>query len=254
MVEHLKTDELLSAAPISRRGAHKTKEAAAQEVPVSSSKDKPKRGRKGKATSEDHTAVEVEEAAQAPEDDSAKVKPTRGRGKTAVQHDASDTVPAKRARRGTAVSTEENTEQDAQVMAEPCPVEPVKRGRRAAKTQASTEEAETKEESSNSIDTQTSKRSVKWKAECEVFEVTPLKTVRGRKTKSAGQKEAESSNEPPKAINNEDKDLPEKEQPLKRAKRGAKAANVVEESTKTTVENEQVATQPKTRRGRAANK
>uniref|UniRef100_A0A8C6WF01 PP1-binding domain-containing protein n=1 Tax=Neogobius melanostomus TaxID=47308 RepID=A0A8C6WF01_9GOBI len=259
IVEPLKANELVGAAPKSRRGAHKMREAVTEEVSASSSTDKPKRGRKGKQTNEEIKVVEVE-VEQAPEDDFAKVKPTGRRGKTAVQHGTSDTVPAKRARRGTAVATEESTEQDTQVIAEPVPVEPIKRGRRAAKIPARTEEAETKdqdnstkESSHGTEDTQTSKRSVKWKADFEVFEVTPLKSLRGRKTKSAGQKEAESSNESQKATDRKGKDLTEKAQPAKKSRRGAKAADVAEKST-AVLENKEAETQPKTRRGRTAKK
>lgn len=252
--------EAFCAAPKSRRGAHKTKEVATEEVSASSSTDKPKRGRNGKQRSEDVIAVEVEAAEPEPEKVIAKGKPIRER-RTAVQPGASDSVPAKRVRRGAALSTEESTEQNTQMIAMPVPVEPVKRGRRAAKTPACTEEAETKDqdnstkESSNGIeDTQTSKRSVKWKAEFEIIEVTPLKTTRGRKTKSAGQKGAESSNEPQKATNPEEEDLTENTQPAKRTRRGVKAADVAEESTKVTVEKKEAETQPKTRRGRTAKK
>ncbi|XP_072312207.1 proliferation marker protein Ki-67 [Eucyclogobius newberryi] len=232
-------------APKSRRGALKPKEAegiapeTTQEVSVSSATDKPKRGRKGK---EDLGAAEVDITEQTPEDDAVPVKPTRGRGRTAV--------PAKRACRGTVVPPKESTAQATEEVSEAVPVEPVKRGRRTAKTPACVEESTVRP--CNGVEAITSKRSVKWKSDLEVIDITPLKTVRGRKTKSTQQNEAD--NVPRNVTNAEEKDLSEKAQPAKRARRGAKAADVAEESTKTTVDNTEAETQPKTRRGRAAKK
>ncbi|KAK7919778.1 hypothetical protein WMY93_011062 [Mugilogobius chulae] len=231
-------------APKPRRGAHKSKEDEditlknSEEVSVSSATDKPKSGRRGQ---ESIKAAEVE---QTPKDDSAPAKPTRGRVRT-----ADSAVPAKRARRGEAVPTEEESSTQAtEELSEAVPVEPVKRGRKTAKAPAC---EESKNQDSSIVEDKTSKRSVKWKTDFEVIEVTPMKTVRGRKTKSAQQNKAEDVQH---ATNPEEKDLSEKPQPAKRARRGAKAADVAEESTKTIVDNAEAETQPKTRRGRVAKK
>uniref|UniRef100_A0A3B3ZKF7 FHA domain-containing protein n=1 Tax=Periophthalmus magnuspinnatus TaxID=409849 RepID=A0A3B3ZKF7_9GOBI len=241
-------------APKSRRGVSKLKEAeniTSEESSLSTATDKSKRGRKGKQEVKvESKAAKVNAPEQAPEDDSAEAKPTRGRGRAGVS-----TVPAKRTRRGAPISSEESPAKATEV-SEEITVEPVKRGRRNAKTPVCGGESKNQDNSTFELrndleDTVTSKKSVKSKSDFEVSKVTPLKTVRGRKTKSVQQNEAE--NEPPNATNAEEKDLSEKAQPVKRTRRGMKAA-VVEESTKIAVDNTEAETQPKTRRGRVAKK
>ncbi|XP_033841059.1 proliferation marker protein Ki-67 [Periophthalmus magnuspinnatus] len=241
-------------APKSRRGVSKLKEAeniTSEESSLSTATDKSKRGRKGKQEVKvESKAAKVNAPEQAPEDDSAEAKPSRGRGRAGVS-----TVPAKRTRRGAPISSEESPAKATEV-SEEITVEPVKRGRRNAKTPVCGGESKNQDNSTFELrndleDTVTSKKSVKWKSDFEVSKVTPLKTVRGRKTKSVQQNEAE--NEPPNATNAEEKDLSEKAQPAKRTRRGMKAA-VVEESTKIAVDNTEAETQPKTRRGRVAKK
>ncbi|XP_026171729.1 proliferation marker protein Ki-67 isoform X2 [Mastacembelus armatus] len=104
----------------------------------------------------------------------------------------------------------------------------------------------------------TSKRSIRWKADLEVFElpkVTPVRAGRGRKSKLEDHIEAESKNELKDANKTEEKDLSGKgdAQPAKRARRGAKAIDEAESSGKVDPKKGAEA-QPKTRRGRAAKK
>ncbi|XP_020779861.1 proliferation marker protein Ki-67 [Boleophthalmus pectinirostris] len=246
-------------APRSRRGAPKRKEAEnitpeedTEEVSVSSATNKPKRGRASKQEAKGEIKEsEVNAPEQASEDDTAQAKPTRRRGRLAAP-----AVPAKRARRGALVPSEESPAQATEEICESVTVEPVKRGRRATKMPAYAQGCKSQDNStlelSNEVeDTGKSKRSVKWNSDFQVIEVTPLKTIRGRKTKSAQKNEAE--NVPHNATNAEEKDLSENAQPVKRARRGVKAA-VEEESTKTNVDNTKAETQPKTRRGRVAKK
>ncbi|XP_029977464.1 proliferation marker protein Ki-67 isoform X3 [Sphaeramia orbicularis] len=279
--------------PKPRRGARKAQEpdsvtpvesTEVQEVPVVSSTDKPKRGRRGKQAAEEASVTEMvpeekpehepetEEKTNTESTHAVKTKPSRVRGvKTSAKNEVSESVPAKRVRRGAAVPVEESSVEVTDVVPEPAPlpVEPVKRGRRAAtKAKTNTEEmvssdqVNSTEDSSNAVEDKKSKRSVKWKADCEVFEVTPLKAVRGRKLKSGDQKDTESNNMSKSATKTEEEDLSDqKSQPVKRARRGAKVTDIKEESTNKLPEEDQVISkkddteaQPKTRRGRSAKK
>ncbi|XP_042252664.1 proliferation marker protein Ki-67 isoform X2 [Thunnus maccoyii] len=278
--EPVKMNEQATVAAKPGRGGRKAKQNAesvtpvesteTQEVPVVSTTDKPKRGRRVKQVAEevnitaevpeekpDHE-LETEEKQQNVESNAAVVKTSRATGaKTSAKNEISQAVPAKRARRGAAPTTEETkTEESA-----PISVEPAKKGRRAA-----AKPTQLTEDSSNAVveDTKTSKKSVKWQGDLKVYDITPVKAVRGRKSKLGGQDDAESNKMSQNADKTEEKDLSDKvveSQPAKRARRGAKVADVTTESTSTvkpkkgdTVQAAEAETQPKTRRGRSAKK
>nr|XP_057918650.1 proliferation marker protein Ki-67 isoform X2 [Doryrhamphus excisus] len=188
-----------------------------QDGPIETPAEKPKRGRRAKQV-EDVGTTEIPEQ-----------KPQRGRGvKTNSKDDISQVIPAKRARRG-----EEAKKVEALVTvpkSAPVSVEPVKRGRPAAAKASSASNATDRSTDAIAESAQTSQRSVRWKTELEVHEIpkaTPVKAVRGRKSKPAEQAEP---------------------QPAKRTRRGAKAADEVDSTNKAEE------TQPKTRRGRSAKK
>ncbi|XP_035853443.1 proliferation marker protein Ki-67 isoform X9 [Sander lucioperca] len=288
VAEPVPMDEQATVAAKPRRGGRKAKQdpeletpaesTEVQEVPAVNSTDKLKRGRRGKQVTEEVgvTAVvseekpdrelEAEEKTIA-EPDTPVIKPSRARGvKTSVKNEVSQAIPAKRARRGAAPPLDESSAEST----EPAPtsVEPAKRGRRAAAKPTADdatvtgEQPNPAEDSSNAVmeDTKMSKRSVRWKADLEVFDiskVTPVKAVRGRKPKLAVQVDTESKNVS-KDANETEEDLSGKvveAQPVKRARRGAKVADVTTEAESTpTVKSVEADTQPKTRRGRIAKK
>ncbi|XP_078134823.1 LOW QUALITY PROTEIN: proliferation marker protein Ki-67 [Sander vitreus] len=289
VAEPVPMDEQATVAAKPRRGGRKAKQdpeletpaesTEFQEVPAVSSTDKLKRGRRGKQVTEEVgvTAVvpeekpdrelEAEEKTIA-EPDTPVIKPSRARGvKTSVKNEVSQAIPAKRARRGAAPPLDESSAEST----EPAPtsVEPAKRGRRAAAAKPTADDATVTgeqpnpaEDSSSAVmeDTKMSKRSVRWKADLEVFDiskVTPVKAVRGRKPKLAVQVDTESKNVS-KDANETEEDLSGKvveAQPVKRARRGAKVADLTTEAESTpTVKSVEADTQPKTRRGRIAKK
>ncbi|XP_071319764.1 proliferation marker protein Ki-67 isoform X2 [Trachinotus anak] len=275
-----------------KRGGRKAKQDTESEIPVEStevqelsavsSTDKPKRARRGKQITEEVglTAVVTEEKAdheleaeekKTAEPDAPVIKPSRARGVKTVKNEVSHAIPAKRARRGAALSLEENNQESTAQVSESVPtsVEPPKRGRRAAakptadESTVSSDQAKPSEDLSNAVveDTKMSKRSVKWKAELEVFQipkVTPVKAVRGRKSKLGDQVETESKNVSKAASKTEEKDLSDEvvdAQPIKRARRGAKVADEAGSSCKVDPKKSAEAeTQPKPRRGRPAKK
>ncbi|XP_070847234.1 proliferation marker protein Ki-67 [Chaetodon trifascialis] len=274
VAEPVKVTEQAAVAAKPRRGGRKAKQDAeietpiesteVQEVPAVSSTDKPKRGRRGKQVPE-----EVEVTAVAPEaeeknnvePDAQVIKPSRARG---VKNEVSQAVPAKRARRGAALPPEETKPESAVLVSESASasVEPPKRGRRAAAKPAADDSTVTSDETNVVEETKMSKKSVQWKANlevCETAKVTPVKTVRSRKSKPGDKVDTETKNLSNGANKTEEKDLSGKAveaPPVKRARRGAKAAEVTADgeesaSTATSVEAE---TQPKTRRGRSAKK
>uniref|UniRef100_UPI0037E9C8A2 proliferation marker protein Ki-67 isoform X2 n=1 Tax=Semicossyphus pulcher TaxID=241346 RepID=UPI0037E9C8A2 len=267
----LKEEATLAAKP--RRGGRKAKQdtetetAEVQEVAAVSA-DKPKRGRRGKQATEEVAVVEQEEKPdvepEAEEKDNVEpdvpvTKPTRGRGqKSSVKDEVSQAVPAKRARRGAAPPVEETTETPVQVSeSASTAAEPAKRGRRAAaKTtthdaKVNSEQVTPTEDTSSAVveDAKVSKRAVKRKPDLKVIDdpkATPVKAVRGRKSKLDENKA-------------EEKDLSEtvvEAQPVKRARRGAKVADVTADEAESTskAKSAEAATQPKTRRGRSAKK
>ncbi|XP_047464624.1 proliferation marker protein Ki-67 isoform X2 [Mugil cephalus] len=233
-----------------------------------SSTDKPKRVRRGKQVAEmPENEVETEEKqneeSAAPTPKSSKAR----RGKA----EASQAVPAKRARRGAALPVEETSTESTVPVSEPvsAPAEPAKRGRRAAakpkpgEATVTSDETNPSEESSTAVveDTKMSKKSVKWKLDMDVVEipkVTPVKTVRGRKSKLEDQAGAESKKVLKGAHKPEEEDLSDEvveAQPVKRARRGAKADVNTASTSKVVLQKEAEAeTQPKTRRGRSAKK
>ncbi|CAL9698925.1 unnamed protein product [Knipowitschia caucasica] len=221
VVEPVKAEQL---APKSRRGAQKPKEAKSsstgmtEEATLLSVTEKPKRGRRGQETS-----------AEIMEEDSVPTKSTR--------RPVVPAAPAKRVGRVAKVTPKESTSAVEEAPPEAGQVKPVKRGRGAAKAPAK----EAKQEQPANEDSLKSKRSIKWNSDIEVIEVTPLRTVRGRKAN--GTQKNKVNNVP---TNPEEEDLSDKSQPAKRPRRGVKAA-VVEETTAAEV-------QPKPRRGRLAKK
>ncbi|XP_022599231.1 proliferation marker protein Ki-67 [Seriola dumerili] len=287
--EPLKMSEQVSVAAKPRRGGRKAQKDTESEIPVEStevpavsSTDKPKRVRRGKQVTEEVDAtievpegkpdheLEAEEKKTA-EPDVPVIKPSRARGVKTVKNDVSNAIPAKRARRGAALPLEEtNPESTVQVSESvPTSVEPPKRGRRAAakpttdESALSCDQANPSEDLSNAVveDTKKSKRSVKWKAEPEVFQipkVTPVKAVRGRRSKLGDQVEPESKNVSKAASKTEEKDLSDEvveAQPIKRARRGAKVTADTETSSKVgPKKGAEAETQPKPRRGRTAKK
>lgn len=287
--EPVKMTEQANTATKPRRGGRKAKQDAesetpvestdVQEIPAVSTTEKPKRGRRGKKVTEEAEATtvlpkETPDCEPEPEAEEKKTtepeapasKPGRGR---AAKKEVSQ-VPAKRARRGAApANSESNTESTDQVSESAVTsVEPPKRGRRAAAKPVADEAIVTSDQTNPSEDSQSAvveddkktKRSVKWKTDLEVFEiqkVTPVKAVRGRKSKFEDRVGLESQNLPEKACITEEKDLSDnavEAQPAKRARRGAKIVPTDDDQSTCRGKDVEAETQPKTRRGRSAKK
>lgn len=285
LAEPLKMTEQANMTAKPRRGGRKAKQdtesetlvgsTEVEEVPAVSSTDKPKQSRRGKKVTdkvevtagvrEEKADCELEaEEKKNSEPDAPASKPSRGRG---VKNDVSAAIPAKRARRGAVLPlVETNAEStDLVSVSASTSVEPPKRGRRAAAKPTAgdsivTSDQATPSEDFKSVveDTKMSKKSVKWKTDIEVLEIpklTPVKAVRGRKSKIGDQVDTERPNVSKDASKTEEKTLSDKVvevHPAKRARRGAKIADKDESTSKgKTVEAE---TQPKTRRGRSAKK
>lgn len=280
LAEPVQISEQASVATKPRRGGRKAKQDTesvdsieVQEVPVISSTNKPKRGRRGKqemaesAQEAEATTENPEHKLEAEEEKNAEppapvVKSTRGKGvRASAKCETSQAIPAKRARRGTAVSSEETKAESTALETEPpsASVEPVKKGRRTA-LKATTDEpmvtSDQKHPKAVENDAKMPKRCVKWRSDLEIFEIpkaTPVKAVRGRKSKGLTV-DSESRNVSKDANKAEEEDLSEKvvdSQPVKRAGRAPKAAGKVEPAEDP---NKNADTQPKTRRGRSANK
>ncbi|XP_054455057.1 translation initiation factor IF-2-like [Anoplopoma fimbria] len=266
VAEPVKMKEPATVAAKPKRAGRKATEV--QEVPAASSTDKLKRGTRGKRVTEEggvesvvpeekpEHEVDAEQGNNA-EPDAPVIKQSRARGaKTSVKNEVSQAIPAKKARRGAALPLEETNAESTVLVSEPASssVKPAKRGRRAADDAPVTSEV-----SSKAVveDTKTSKRAVKWKADCEVFEVpeaTPVKAVRGKKSKIGSKVDTESKNVPKDAGKTEEKDLSDKvgeAQPVKKTRRGAKVADVTADEAESTSEAD---AQPKTRRGRTSKK
>lgn len=241
----VKTKEQSTVTSKPRRGGRKMKEGTEsktvesteiQEVSAVISTDKSKRGRRGKQVTEEAGVPEVGMATE-----------------------LSQAIPAKRARRGAALPIEDIITESAVPVPESAStsVEPIKRGRRAA-AKTITSNAAVSSSVSDELNSdvkenaKTSKKSVKFKSDLEVFEMsqaTPVKAVRGRKSKLGDRVEAESKSE--------EKDLSDKvveTQPIKRARRGAKVTDKVDSSEKLENIDAEAEMQPKTRRGRSAKK
>lgn len=288
-LEPVKMTEQANTATKPRRGGRKAKQDAESETPVESTDvqetpavsatEKPKRGRRGKKVTEEAevtTVVPEETPDSEPEPEAEEEKTTEpeapaskpGRGRAAKKVSQ---VPAKRARRGAAPpDSESNTESTNQVSESEVisVVHPPKRGRRAAAKAVADETTVTSDQMNPSEDSQSAvveddkktKRSVKWKTDLEVFEiqkVTPVKAVRGRKSKFGDRVGSESQNVPEKACITEEKDLSDnavEAQPAKRARRGAKIVPTGDDQSTSKGKDVEAETQPKTRRGRSAKK
>lgn len=285
--EPVKMTEQANTATKPRRGGRKAKQDAESQIPVESADvqeiptvnttEKPKRGKRGKKVTEEAevTAVLPEgtpDCEPEPEAEEKKTtepeasKPSRGR---AAKKELSQ-VPAKRARRGAAPpDSDSNTESTDQVSESAVTsVEPPKRGRRAAakpitdKTTITSDQMNPSKDSQSAVveDDKKTKRSVKWKTDPEVFEiqkVTPVKAVRGRKSKFGDRVGSEGQNLPEKACITEEKDLSDnavEAQPAKRARRGAKIVPTDNDQSTSKGKDVEAEMQPKTRRGRSAKK
>lgn len=244
------------AAAKPKRGGRRAKPGTVIETPAfhADAPEKPKRGRKGEQTPQEIvTAENPEEETSVPSPQ--VIKPSRARGLKQV----SQSIPAKRGRRGGVPPLRETTEEPASQTSEsaPEPVVSAKRGRRAAaKPKADEEAAETSAANpSESLkadvqDSKMSKKSVKFKPDLEIREIpkaTPVKSVRGRRSKISDQADAGSQAGKKEAITTEEKNLSgdiAEPQPAKRGRRAAKVAEVTEDTD----------VQPKIRRGRSAKK
>lgn len=223
--------------------------------------DKPARGRRGKRVVDDVPALVPEETPELKADDEnneeQEAKVVKKRAKIVrKRNDDPETIPAKRTRRGASLPPVETKLESADLesKSESYSKELPKRGRRAAKASAevailSGEELMT----AVGEDANMPVKSVKWKSDVEVFEIqklTPVKPVRGRKSKASAGVDTKSQKDSSKI---EEKYLSDKVevQATKRARRGAV---IVEVDSKSRREHVELETQPKTRRGRLAKK
>ncbi|XP_008436257.1 proliferation marker protein Ki-67 [Poecilia reticulata] len=244
--------EQSSVAAKPRKGGRKAKADAFIETPVKSSvlladaTEKPKRGRKGKQIPQETIPAENPEHEEISVPSSQVHKPSRA---TPVKRNVSRTTPTKRGRQGTALPLGEPKQEPA-----PEPVVPAKRGRRAAAKPkaddgANDETNPSKISKADVQDPKMTKKAVKFKTDLEIHEipkVTPVKAVRGRKTKVPDQANASSKEGTKEASSAEEKRLSDDVvKPAKRGRRGAKVAEVVEED---------IGAQQKNRRGRSAKK
>ncbi|XP_047233489.1 proliferation marker protein Ki-67 isoform X1 [Girardinichthys multiradiatus] len=247
-----------------RRGGQKAKPDAVTQTPVKSkvlhadTTEKPKRGRKEEQITQKTITAENPKQEEISVASPQIVKPSRARG---VKKEVLQTIPVKRGRRVAALPLEEHTEEPVLQASEsaPEPVVPAKRRRQAAgKSKADKEAVETSGEGTpseslkaNVQDSKATKRSVKFKSDLEIHEIpkaTPVKAVRGRRSKITDQADASNKDGTKEANNVEEKKLSDdvvKAQPFKRGRGGVKVAEVTAEDTEA---------QPKTRRGRSANK
>ncbi|XP_067344171.1 proliferation marker protein Ki-67 isoform X2 [Channa argus] len=284
-IEAMKTNEQPTVAAKPRRGGRKAKQGNETETPVESmeiqkvpavcSTDKCKQGRRGKQVIEEPGIT-----TEAPEEKLDQKLEAEDKNKSASvfkssrvmvgKIEVSQTMPIKRTRRGTALlctgdSTHLVSESSESALKS---TEPAKKGRRAAakttdNVTVSSDPACPPEDlySVAAEDSKVSKRSVKWKADLEVFEIPKVKTgkaVGGRKSKLGYQLEAENKNVSNDANKSEEEDLSDKiaeTLPVKRARRGARVAEKAESSNKVDPRKDTEAeTQPKVRRGRSAKK
>lgn len=278
--EPVKMTEQANVAAKTRRGGRKAKQdtesetsvesTEVQEIPAVGSTDKSKQGRRGKKVADEVevTAVVESEEKNNAEPEAPTIKPSRGRR---VKNEVSLAIPTKRARRGAALPLVETNAESTDLVSMNS-AEPPKRGRRAAAKPTADDAMVTSDQANPSEDLKSAvvedakmakrSRQVKWKTDIEVFEIsklTPVKAVRGRKSKLGDQVDTESQNVLKDASKTEEKDLSDKvveAQPAKRARRGAKIADVPADNDESTSKgkNVEVETQPKTRRGRSAKK
>lgn len=221
--------------------------------------DKPARGRRGKRVVDDVPALTPEEKPELKAEDEnneeQEAKVVKKRAKI-VRNNDPETIPAKRTRRGASLPPVETKLESADLdsKSESYSKELPKRGRRAAKPSAevamlSGEELMTAVGEAAHMPA----KSVQWKSDVEVFEIqklSPVKPVRGRKTKAGAGVDTKSQKDSSRI---EEKYLSDKVevQATKRARRGAVIVEVDSKRQRERVEPE---TQPKTRRGRLAKK
>lgn len=220
--------------------------------------DKPTRGRRGKQVGEDMSALMSEEKPELKAEDEnneeQEATVVKRRAKS-VKNNVPETIPAKRARRGASLPPVETKTESADLgsKSESYSKELPKRGRRAAKPSADVAILSGEElKSAVGEDAKMPAKSVKWKSDVQVFEIqklTPVKPVRGRKSKVGDRVDTKSQKDSNKI---EEKYLSDKVevQATKRTRRGV--VIVEEESSKG--EHVEPETQPKTRRGRLAKK
>ncbi|XP_034414197.1 proliferation marker protein Ki-67 isoform X2 [Cyclopterus lumpus] len=219
---------------------------------------KPRRGCKTTEVQEVPAVNATDGLEKNSEPEAPVMKQSRARGaKTSVKNEVSQAIPVKKARRGAALPLEETNAESTVQVSEPTStsVEPAKRGRRAAAKPPAIDATVAAEDLSGGPveDTKTFKRSVKGKAVFEIPQVTPVKAVRGKKSKLGGQVDAESNNVPKAADKTEEMDLSDKvveAQPIKRTRKGPKVADVTASTSK--VKSIEAEAQLKTRRGRSA--
>lgn len=250
-----------------RRGGRKAKTDAktaapveAIEVPVVST-DEPRRGKQvlQEVITPENPEGELEEQTNASSFPQA-FRASRARGRA---NEISQDVPAKRARRGAAAPIE-ITEESA--VCTSTPVKPTKRGKQASAKLTRTRETPVINDPANpsedvskaAVEDSNLKKSVKFSPDLQVLEIskaTPVKSARGRKPKLADVKSdiiSADANKP------EEEDLSVemvKAQPVRRGRRGVKAAAVTADSTSEPGQKDAEAeAQPKTRRGRSAKK
>ncbi|MEQ2282446.1 hypothetical protein AMECASPLE_000782 [Ameca splendens] len=236
-----------------RRGGQKAKPDVVTQTPVKSkvlhadATDKPKRGRKEEQITQETITAENPKQEEISVAFPQIVKPSRARG---VKNEVLQTIPVKRGRRVAALPLEEHTEEPVLQASEsaPEPVVPAKRRRQAAgKSKADKEAAETSGEATpseslkaNVQDSKATKRSVKFKSDLEIHEIpkaTPVKAVRGRRSKITDQADASNKDGTKEANNAEEKKLSDdvvKAQPFKRGRGGVKVAEELCEETCTT--------------------
>ncbi|XP_007559707.1 proliferation marker protein Ki-67 isoform X3 [Poecilia formosa] len=240
--------EQSSVAAKPKKGGRKANADAVIETPAKSvlladATEKPKRGRKGKQVPQETIPAENPEHEEISVPSPQVHKPSRA---TPVKRAVSETTPAKRGRRGTALPLGEPKQEPA-----PEPAVPAKRGRRAAAKPKLDDETNPSESSKADVqDPKMTKKAVKFKTDLEIHEipkVTPVKAVRGRKTKVPDQADASSKEGTKEASSTEEKRLSDDVvEPAKRGRRGAKVAEVVVV--------EDIGAQQKNRRGRSAKK
>ncbi|TNN74663.1 Antigen KI-67 [Liparis tanakae] len=213
----------------------------AEPVKMKEQAAKPRRGRKA-AEDQEVPAVDSADEPEAP-----VVK--RSRAKASVKTEVPQATPVKKARRGAALPLETSEESTVKV-SEPAAtsVAPAKRSRRAAAVDLT----HPSEDSCKAVeDTKPAKRSVRAKAVVEVPPATPVKAVRGRKSKLV---DTESNNDAKAADEPEEMDLSDKvaeAQPAKRTRKVPKVAEVTaDEAIK--VKSVEADAPLKTRRGRSA--
>ncbi|XP_056285501.1 proliferation marker protein Ki-67 isoform X2 [Pseudoliparis swirei] len=206
----------------------------AEPVKMKEQAAKPRRGRKA---TEDQEVPAVDSA---DEPEAPVVK--RSRAKASVKTEVSQATPVKKARRGAALPLETSEESTVEV-SEPAAtsVAPAKRSRRAA----AAEPTHPSEDSRKAVDTKPSKRSVRGKAVVDVPQATPVKAVRGRKSRLV---DTESNNDEKAADETEEMDLSDKVAEAQPAKRTRKMPKVAEVKVKSVEADARL----KTRRGRSA--